>query len=97
MKWRWQCPKPQSPEKEVTFDSLRPLLLLEVICKLWTGIIVGRITRHRVLATGQQGFPPVYERTGTCGGDRDPAIHIQMGHQARLRLRFARGDEVRIA
>ena len=58
----WICPKPKNLEEEVTLDGLRPLLLLEVIRKLWTGIIVGRITlaweRHHVLATAQQGFRP---------------------------------------
>ena len=62
LQWSWLCPKPKNPEEEVTLDGLRPLLLLEVIRKLWTGITVGRITRawerHRVLATAQQGFRP---------------------------------------
>ena len=62
LQWSWLCPKPKNPEEEVTLDGLRPLLLLEVIRKLWTGIIVGRITRawerHRILATAQQGFRP---------------------------------------
>ena len=43
--WSWLCPRPKNPEEEVTLDGLSPLLLLEVIRKLWTGIIVGRITR----------------------------------------------------
>ena len=62
LQWSWLCPKPKNLEEEVTLDGLRPLRLLEVIRKLWTGIIVGRITRawerHRVLATAQQGFRP---------------------------------------
>ena len=49
------CSKPKNPEEEVALDGPRPLLLLEVIRKLWKGIIVERISRawdrHRVLAT----------------------------------------------
>ena len=62
MQWGWLCPKPKDPEAEITLDGLRPLILLEVIRKLWVGIVVNRITRawerHGVLAPGQHGFRP---------------------------------------
>ena len=62
MQWGWLCPKPKDPETEVTLDGLRPLILLEVIRKLWVGIVVNRITRawerHQVLAPAQHGFRP---------------------------------------
>ena len=62
MQWGWLCPKPKDPEAEITLDGLRPLILLEVVRKLWVGIVVSRITRawerHSVLASAQHGFRP---------------------------------------
>ena len=62
LQWGWLCPKPKDPEAEVTLDGLRPLILLEVIRKLWVGIVVSRITRawerHQVLSPTQHGFRP---------------------------------------
>ena len=62
LQWGWLCPKPKDPEAEVTLDGLRPLILLEVLRKLWVGLIIGRITRawerHSVLADAQHGFRP---------------------------------------
>ena len=62
LQWGWLCPKPKDPEAEVTLDGLRPLILLEVIRKLWVGLIIARITRawerHSILADAQHGFRP---------------------------------------
>ena len=62
MQWGWLCPKPKDPEAEITLDGLRPLILLEVVRKLWVGIVVNRITRarerHAALAPAQHGFRP---------------------------------------
>ena len=62
LQWGWLCPKPKDPEAEVTLDSLRPLILLEVLRKLWVGLIIVRITRawerHGILADAQHGFRP---------------------------------------
>ena len=44
MKWSWLCPKPKDPEVEITLDGLRPLILLEVLRKVWVGITIDRIT-----------------------------------------------------
>ena len=60
LQWGWLRPKPKDPASEVTLDGLRPLILLEVLRKLWVGLIIGRITRawerHSVLADAQHGF-----------------------------------------
>ena len=60
MQWGWLCPKPKDPTVEVTLDGLRPLILLEVLRKVWVGITIDIITaawdRHGVLAEAQQGF-----------------------------------------
>ena len=60
LQWGWLCPKPKDPAAEVTLDGLRPLILLEVIRKLWVGIIITRITRawerHGILSDAQHGF-----------------------------------------
>jgi len=41
-KWRWMCPKPKVTEN-IGLGDLRPLVLVEVLRKLWTNIIVCRI------------------------------------------------------
>ena len=62
LQWGWLCPKPKDPAAEVTLDGLRPLILLEVLRKLWVGIVIQRITRawerHHVLTDAQHGFRP---------------------------------------
>ncbi|OXE37212.1 MAG: hypothetical protein CGW95_02890, partial [Phenylobacterium zucineum] len=60
MKWSWLCPKPKDPEAEVTLQGLRPLILLEVLRKIWVGIVIKKITRawdrHGLLSDAQHGF-----------------------------------------
>ena len=62
LQWGWLCPKPKDTAAEVTLDGLRPLILLEILRKLWVGIVIQRITRawerHRVLTDAQNGFRP---------------------------------------
>ena len=45
LQWGWLCPKPKNPEQGITLDGLRPLMLLEVLRKLWVWIIVRKIVR----------------------------------------------------
>ena len=45
LQWGWFCPKPKDPTVEFTLDGLRPLILLEVLQKLWAGMVISRITR----------------------------------------------------
>ena len=40
LQWGWLCPKPKDPENGITLDGLRPLMLLEVLRKLWIWIHV---------------------------------------------------------
>ena len=66
LQWEWLCPKPKDPSAEVTLDGLRPLILFEVLRKLWVGIIINQITRawerHHTLLdtqhTKKMGFGP---------------------------------------
>ena len=62
LQFGWQCPKPKDPTAEVTLGGLRPLILLEVIRKLWVGIITTRVTRawerDGILTDAQHGFRP---------------------------------------
>ena len=57
--WRWMCPKPKVTE-DVKLTDLRPLVLVEVTRKLWTGIIITRIKnlweREQLLHQGQHAF-----------------------------------------
>ena len=54
----WLCPKPKDPENNITLDGLRPLMLLEVLRKLW--IHIRKIVRlwevYRALTPSQHGF-----------------------------------------
>ena len=60
LQWGWLCPKPKDPESGITLDGLRPLMLLEVLRKLWVWIHVRKIVRlwevHGALTHSQHGF-----------------------------------------
>ena len=60
LQWGWLCPKPKAPENGITLDGLRPLMLLEVLRKLWVWIMVRKIVRlwetHQALTPSQHGF-----------------------------------------
>ena len=43
--WGWLCPKRKDAAADVMLDGLRPLILLEVLRKLWVGLVIRRITR----------------------------------------------------
>ena len=53
LQWGWLCPKPKDPENGITLDGLRPLMLLEVLKKLWVWIHIRKIVcfweTHQVL------------------------------------------------
>ena len=74
LQWGWLCPKPKDPENGITLDGLRPLMLLEVLRKLWIWIHVRKIVRlwetHRALTPSQHGF-----RRGH-GTDSALVVHI---------------------
>jgi hypothetical protein len=57
--YRWLIPIPKRPETP-SLQELRPIVLLEVMRKCWTGLIVAAIMeaieRHEELAEGQHGF-----------------------------------------
>ena len=58
-KWRWICPKPKVTEN-IGLGDLRPLVLVEVIRKLWTNIIIRRIKacwqKEDLLSQDQHAF-----------------------------------------
>ena len=60
LQWGWLCLKPKDPENGITLDGLRPLMLLEVLRKLWIWIHVRKIVRlwevHGALTPSQHGF-----------------------------------------
>ena len=59
LQWGWLCPKPKDPENGITLDGLRPLMLLEVLRKLWVWIMVRKIVRlhhYQALTPSQHGF-----------------------------------------
>ena len=57
-KWRWLVPIPKCDNPQLS--DLRPLVLIEAIRKIWTGIFVHRILtflhKHSVLCANQHGF-----------------------------------------
>jgi hypothetical protein len=60
-KWKTLCLKPKNPDR-ITPDTLRPLVLVEVLRKIWIGLIIQQINntwaRHGILHTAQHGFRP---------------------------------------
>ena len=58
--WKWLVPIPKSSSQKVS--DLRPIMLMEVLRKIWTGLIVRRILgallKHRVLCPSQHAYLP---------------------------------------
>ena len=81
LQWGWLCPKPKDPENGITLDGLRPLMLLEVLRKIWVWIIVRKIIRcwetHQALTPSQHGF-----RRGH-GTDSALLVHLNCIEHAR--------------
>ena len=59
---RWLCPIPKVPDPDPSMDDLRPLMLVEVLRKLWVGLVIDKITQvwnaYDILAPSQHGFRP---------------------------------------
>ncbi len=61
--WKWThlCIKHKDPE-HITPDALRPLVLVEVLRKIWIDLIIRQINniwdKHNALHTAQHGFRP---------------------------------------
>ena len=59
-KWKWLVPIPKGSSDKI--QDMRPIMLMEVLRKLWTGLIVKRITtslqKHGVLSLNQHGYLP---------------------------------------
>ena len=82
LQWGWLCPKPKDPDAGITLDGLRPLMLLEVLRKLWLWIHIRKIVRlwesHHVLTPSQHGF-----RRGH-GTDSALMVHINCFEHAKF-------------
>ena len=82
LQWGWLCPKPKDPDNGITLDGLRPLMLLEVLRKLWIWIHIRKIVclwdTHLALNPNQHGF-----RRGH-GTDSALIVHINCMEHARL-------------
>ena len=54
-KWKWLVPIPKNASKRI--QDIRPIMLMEVLRKLWTGLIVDEVTsslqRHSALSLSQ--------------------------------------------
>ena len=59
-KWKWLVPIPKNASKRI--QDIRPIMLMEVLRKLWTGLIVAEVTsslqRHSALSLSQHGYLP---------------------------------------
>ena len=81
LQWGWLCPKPKDPDNGITLDGLRPLMLLEVLRKLWVWIHVRKIVhlwaKHQALTPSQHGF-----RRGH-GTDSALIVHLNCLEHAR--------------
>ena len=82
LQWGWLCPKPKDPENGITLDGLRPLMLLEVLRKLWVWIMVRKIVclweSHHALTPSQHGF-----RWGHGTQDSALLVHLNCIEHAR--------------
>ena len=60
-RWRWLVPLPKKPTAP-TIDGLRPIMLIEILRKLWAGLIMNKVhstvLRHGALHPSQHGFQP---------------------------------------
>ena len=59
-RWRWLIPIPKKPEEVPQLKNLRPLMLVEALRKIWSGLVCARIVanarRYNTLNTAQHGF-----------------------------------------
>ena len=82
LQWGWLCPKPKDPANGITLNSLRRLMLLEVLRKLWIWIYIRKIVHlwesHQTLTHSQHGF-----RRGH-GTDSALMVHLNCIEHARL-------------
>ena len=81
LQWGLLCPKPKDPSVSITLDGLRPLMLLEVLRKIWLWIHVRKIVHHweahQILTQSQHGF-----RRGH-GTDSTLLVHLNCLEHAR--------------
>ena len=58
-RWKWLAPLPKTQDPIPALADLRPLVLLEALRKVWTKIIVGRMTKvwhhHNIIHESQHG------------------------------------------
>ena len=81
-RWRWLVPLPKKPTAP-TLDGLRPIMLIEILRKLWAGLIMNKVhstvLRHRALHPSQHGFQPGH------GTDTANIQLINVMEEAKLR------------
>ena len=60
--WKWRWLVPLLKKEGTTVDDLRPIMLLDVLRKVWTTLVMGNITKvllkHRVLRVTQHAYLP---------------------------------------
>ena len=60
--WKWRWLVPLLKKDGTTVDDLRPIMLLDVLRKVWTTLVMGNITKvllkHRVLRVTQHAYLP---------------------------------------
>jgi len=59
-KWKWLVPISKNSSKRI--QDIRPIMLMEVLQKLWTGLLVDEVTaslqRHSSLSLSQHVYLP---------------------------------------
>ena len=82
LRWGWLYPKPKDPDNGITLDGLRPLMLLEVLRKIWMWIHNRKIfcpwDTHNALNPNQHGFRRGY------GTDSALIVHLNCMEHALL-------------
>ena len=76
-KWKWLYPIPKGTSEKIS--DMRPIMLMEVLQKLWTGLIVQCITlslqEHGALSLNQHGFLP---KRGTDTANFNSSTHWKL-------------------
>jgi len=89
-KWKWLVPIPKNASKRI--QNIHPIMLMEVLRKLWTGLIVDEVTsslqRHSALSLSQPSPPrdrysklttPQHLRIGL--GGKQTSLRLLLGHE----------------
>jgi len=81
-KWKWLVPIPKNASKRI--QDIRPIMLMKVLRKLWTGLIVDEVTSSLLPLPTWVPSPP-WDRHRQISTPQHPRISLG-GTQTSIRL-----------